>query len=361
MGFKTSRIQWLSGLVCDNLYDCLTSDKEKKRKKSLTLAPLAFNTAAWRGPGRPGKWLVVRLKGKCKPTCGDLFPRVCRSYSNQQQSVFLSVVFTTPSPENSPGWATCSPPSAADLPNLCTQLQQADPTNTNTTATNTTTPTSLRWRNPISMVTHPPPPTKPSPRCVGGGISTPSAPPAVGGRRSYREATVSAPAARPSYPGGAAARSRRWSAELLSPPRWGNTPLWIPGSFCLRYTKINHTFFPFSLRLSLSLSPPLLFAPSFTGSFRCRNESRWGGKTKPNKREARPVGRQKPPHAGLLRAEKRRVVAVVVAALCGAQIVAAKRSKTGYLRKLLLPRLLLLFVVSTLSNRFPGPTKIIKK
>lgn len=247
MGFKTSRIQWLSGLVCDNLYDCLTSDKEKKRKKSLTLAPLAFNTAAWRGPGRHGKWLVVRLKGKCKPTCGDLFPRVCRSYSNQQQSVFLSVVFTTPSPENSPGWATCSPPSAADLPNLCTQLPQADPTNTNTT-----TPTSLRWRNPISMVTHPPAPTKPSPRCVGGGISTPSAPPAVGGRRSYREATVSAPAARPSYPGGAAARSRRWSAELLSPPRWDNTPLWIPGSFCLRYTKINHTFFPFSLRLSLA-------------------------------------------------------------------------------------------------------------
>lgn len=221
-------------------------------------------------------------KVSANPLVVICFPRVCRSYSNQQQSVFLSVVFTTPSPENSPGWATCSPPSAADLPNLCTQLQQADPTNTTTT----TTPTSPRWRNPISMVTHPPThlPTKPSRRCVGGGISTPSAPPAVGGRRSYREATVSAPVARPSYPGGAAARSRRWSAELLSPPRWGNTPLWIPGSFCLRYTKINHTFFPFSLRLSLS--PPLLFAPSFTGSFRCRNESRWGGKTKPNKKRS---------------------------------------------------------------------------
>lgn len=56
--------------------------------------------------------------------------------------------------------------------------------------------------------------------------------------RPYREATVSVPGVRPSYPGGAAFRSRRWSAWLLSPPRWGNTPLWIPGSFSLLF------FFP---------------------------------------------------------------------------------------------------------------------
>lgn len=116
--------------------------------------------------------------------------------------------------------------------------------------------------------------------------------------------------------------------------------------------------FPCSCSLSPSLSlSPLLSAPSFTGSFRCRNESRWGGKTEPNKRQAGPVGRQKPPHAGLQRAAERRVVAAVVAALCRAQIVAVKRSKTGYLRKLLLPcpRRLFVVVVSTLSDRFQLP------
>ena len=48
---------------------------------------------------------------------------------------------------------------------------------------------------------------------------------------AYQEATVWVRGERPSYRGGAASRSRRWSVALLSPLRWGNTPWWIPGSF----------------------------------------------------------------------------------------------------------------------------------
>lgn len=48
---------------------------------------------------------------------------------------------------------------------------------------------------------------------------------------SYRAAVALALDGRLSCPGGAASRFRRWSAWLLLPPRWGNTPLWSPESW----------------------------------------------------------------------------------------------------------------------------------
>lgn len=48
---------------------------------------------------------------------------------------------------------------------------------------------------------------------------------------SYPAGAVWARAERLSCHGGAVARSHRWSAALLSPPRWGSTPWWSPASW----------------------------------------------------------------------------------------------------------------------------------
>ena len=119
-------------------------------------------------------------------------------------------------------------------------------------------------------------------------------PPRVPPCRAYREATVSVPGVSPSYPGGAASRSRRWSAWLLSPPRWGNTPLWIPGSFSLLSPlrpplplNINTHFSVFFFLFFFWFSSPL----SFTDSFRIQI------RVQKNKNK-RPVSARKRPHTG---------------------------------------------------------------
>lgn len=126
------------------------------------------------------------------------------------------------------------------LPPLTCQSVHSTQNNDNWT---THSPTSLQVGSPINR--HPRSPTFPTPcptkAFLGEMDSLLSL---VSPRRAYREATVSVPGVRPSCPGGAAFRSRRWSAWLLSPPRWGNTPLWIPGSFSLlKKKKHTHTHF----------------------------------------------------------------------------------------------------------------------
>lgn len=54
-----------------------------------------------------------------------------------------------------------------------------------------------------------------------------------GVKQSYRAAGAWIPAGSPSYPGGGASRSRRWSFEPLWPPGWGSRLPVSSGSFPL--------------------------------------------------------------------------------------------------------------------------------